>query len=124
MYLIGDGKQGQRNKFSFSHFFHMEAIHKEHPGLDIISMEEFLRREALTGRFQDDKGNIVLPPGKIRTNFDGEPELIYTYLRKVGHVARWDPDQCLAAFPASTSQQDMQEILKLNQTIQQTDLPM
>jgi hypothetical protein len=123
MYLINANKNGQRNEFSFSHFFHMEAIHDEHAGLDIISMDEFLRREALTGRFRDRKGSIILPPGRNRTNFDGEPEEIYPYLRRVGYVPTWEPESCLAAFPASTSADDMKHILELNETIQQKELP-
>lgn len=99
----------------------MEAIHDEHPGLDIISMDEFLRREALAGRFRDQQGTILLPPGRNRTNFDGEPERIYPYLRQVGDVATWEPDECLAAFPASTSPDDMKHILELNETIHQQD---
>ena len=121
MYLIGANKNGQRNKFSFSHFFHMEAIHDEHPGLDIISMDEFLRREALAGRFRDQNGNIMLPPGRNRTNFDGEPEKIYPYLRKVGDVVTWESDDCIATFPASTSRDDMKHILELNETIHQEE---
>jgi hypothetical protein len=123
MYLIGAEKDGQRNKFSFSHFFHMEAIHNEHQGLDIISTDEFLRREALSGRFRDKQNRMLLPPQNNRTNFDGEPQLIYPYLRQVGHVVTWDPDACLAAFPASTSQDDMKHILELNETIQSQGLP-
>ncbi|GKY92828.1 hypothetical protein MPSEU_000252300 [Mayamaea pseudoterrestris] len=123
MYLIGAQKNGQRNKFSFSHFFHMQAIHEEHPGIDIISMDEFIRREALAGRFRDDNGKILLPPGTNRTNFDGEPEVIYPYLRQVGIVAKWDPDTCMAAFPSSTSKEDMAHILELNATVQTEGLP-
>lgn len=118
MYLINNDKNGQRNAFSFSHFFHMESIHDEHPGLDIISMDEFLRREAVTGRFRSKDGTILLPPGKNRTNFDGETNLIYKYLRSIGHVPVWEPEECLAAFPASVSADDWKHILELNATIQ------
>lgn len=124
MYLLGAQVKGQRNKFSFSHFFHMEAIHREHPGLDIISMDEFLRREALPGRFRDpDTGAALLPPDGNRTNFDGEPERAYRYLRRVGRVATWEPDACLAGFPASAGAEDMQHLLELNATVRQPGLP-
>lgn len=125
MYLLGQKIKGQRNQFSFSHFFHMEAIHNEHTGFDIISMDEFIKREALAGRFRDNKGKLLLPPGhkKKRINFDGEPEVIFDYLRQVGLVASWSPDDCLAVFPSSTSQSDMQVVLDLNATIQGGNLP-
>jgi hypothetical protein len=51
MYLLGQRKhtvhrQVQRDKFAFTHFFPMDAIHTKNPGLDVITMDEFLRTEA------------------------------------------------------------------------------
>jgi hypothetical protein len=125
MYLIDANNKGQRNEFSFAHFFHMQAIHQEHAGLDIISMEDFIKREALTARFRDPLGTPLLPPGGgNRTNFDGEADLLYPYLYHIGHVPEWEPESCLAAFPASTSTDDMNDLLEMDATLQSAeDLP-
>lgn len=125
MYLLGKETKGQRNRFSFSHFFHMEAIHNEHTGFDIISMDDFIKREALAGRFRDEDGKIIQPPDHEtgRTNFDGEPETVFKYLRQVALVASWSPDHCLAVFPSSTGQSDMQLLEELDGAIHQSSLP-
>lgn len=122
MYLLtkSQGKQGakQRDSFSFSHFFHMEAIHNEHVGIEIITMEEFLTREALTGKFRDKDGKVSYPPNK-RTNWDGEAAAIFQWLRSVSRVTVWDPEDCLAAFPASSSRHDAESIKNMEQSITQ-----
>ena len=101
MYLLGKKtSDGQRNKFSFHHFFPMQAIHEEHVGLNIITMEEFLSQHGVL----DQEGKAVFPP-KNRTAWDGakanDLEGLFRWLRKVGKVTVWDPDECLAIFPAS-----------------------
>jgi hypothetical protein len=100
----GDGNE-QRNKFSFSHFFHMESVHHEHPGLDIITMQEFLQRQV----FHDAHGNRIWPP-QNRTNWDGQPEPIFQWLRQVAKTTLWNPDDCLAAFPASNNDSYVQAL--------------
>ncbi|KAL7511945.1 hypothetical protein ACHAXN_010049, partial [Cyclotella atomus] len=49
MYLIDKKNEGQKSKFSFNDFFHLDAIAIEHKGFKVITTEEFLRREAITG---------------------------------------------------------------------------
>ena len=101
----------QKAEFSFDDFFHMESIHNEHDGLDIITMEEFLKREA--GNFRDPQTNqIVVPPGN-RTDFNGDPETIFSWLRKYSHNVVWKPDQCLAVFPADASDAAVDEMKKV-----------
>jgi hypothetical protein len=124
MYLIRtaarkDGKE-QRNKFSFNHFFHMEAIHNEHPGLDIITMKEFLEKEAMVGNFRDANGKVIFPP-KNQTDWDGsqpgEVEKLYKWLRDASHVAFWDPDTCPVVFPASLDPHEIEELNAMRDTI-------
>jgi hypothetical protein len=108
-YLLGKnkGKAGeQRREFSFNHFFHMESIHNEHPGLDIITMKEFLEQEAMTGNLRDQQGNVVFPPHN-QTDWDGKPrQPLFEFLRATGHMAIWSPEKCMAAFPASPDPAD------------------
>jgi hypothetical protein len=123
MYLLKksrqDGKE-QRTKFSFNHFFHMEAIHNEHPGLDIISMKEFLEAEAMVGNFRDANGKVTFPPGN-QTDWDGsqtsEVENLYKWLRKASHVAHWDPDVCPVVFPASSDPREIEELNAMRDTM-------
>jgi hypothetical protein len=125
MYLLktDKGKAGdkQRNQFSFNHFFHMEAIHNEHVGLDIITMEEFLEREAMAGNMVDEKtGKVSFPPHN-RTAWDGrgvdEVKELFTWLRSVSHLGLWDPDKCLLVFPASQDHKDVTDIYAMRDEI-------
>ena len=114
-YLLGKdtGEHGgeQKKTFSFSHFFHMESIHNEHPGLDIITMTEYLERVAMKGQMINrHTQKVAFPPGN-RTNWDGVnnkvvKDQLYTYLRESSHMAVWVPEDCLAAFPQSTQKED------------------
>ena len=71
--------------------------------MNIITMEEFLKRKALTGNLKDMKTGIVLNPPNNKTNWDGERlNPLWSYLREVGLFPEdWDPWECFAAIPAS-----------------------
>jgi hypothetical protein len=125
MYLLTKSDSGQRKAFSFEHFFHMERIHEEHMGLDVISMKEFLEI-AMRGTFVDPStGQPVLPPGN-RTDWDGtskrEVAKLNDWLRNniTNTVMRWDPEKCLAAFPKSTDPADLEEISRVHSHILET----
>ena len=122
-YLLRDkkthGGEKQRSHFSFDHFFHMEAIHQEHVGLDILSMRDFLQTVAMTGHFRDPKtGRVSFPPGN-RTDWDGAPDVdqLFRWLREVTYMAVWSPEECVAAFPASPRPEDVQELLQMEKQI-------
>ena len=119
-YLLGKSKGhagDQRHAFGFNHFFHMESIHKEHPGLDIITMEEFLTREAMTGKLLDQAGNVAFPPRNM-TNWDGQPRRpLYEFLRATGHMAIWTPEKCMAAFPSSPDPKDTQALIDMKNDV-------
>ena len=118
MYLLKKthGKHGkQKNTFSFNDFFHMEAIHKEHLGLDIITMEEFLLREVMTGHMVNPKtGEAVYPPDRI-IQWDGRSDIdrLFKWLRESSNTVFWDPEECLATFPASTDPKDIHELKQI-----------
>jgi len=104
MYLLDQGGKEHKKEFGFEDFFHLDSINSEHEGLDIISMEEFLKREGITGRLIDPKSQEPLLPPQNKTDWNGQDrnaEHLWDYLRKVGHVRNWQPWECLAAFPAS-----------------------
>ena len=120
MYLLGKpksehtGKQ-QSKDFTFSDFFHMESIADEHVGMEVITMKQFLEREGLAGNLRDvNTGKVVFPPNN-RTDYEGAnhydiANTLESYLRKVGMVPPWDPEECLAAFPATTDPKDVAAI--------------
>lgn len=115
MYLLTNKENGQRSQFSFEHFFHMERIHEEHVGLDIITMKEFLEI-VMTGVFVDPTTKkAMFPPGN-RTDWDGadgrELRKLKGWLRNniTSTVMLWDPEDCLAAFPRSNDPADMETL--------------
>jgi hypothetical protein len=121
MYLLGKEESGQRSHFSFDHFFHMESISQEHAGLDIISMTEFLEF-CMKGLVIDDKTGTPLYPPENRTNWDGasgkEHRVLESWIRNVSHVLTWDCEKCVAAFPATTSENDRKVLEALPEQIQ------
>jgi hypothetical protein len=103
MYLLYRDKKGkQRREFTFNDFFPMGAMSDEEDGLDIITMEEFLRRSH--GRLKDQTGQVSYPPFN-RTSWDGFTEEVITDLQpwqqSVSYLPDWDPEKCLAAFPGA-----------------------
>jgi hypothetical protein len=120
MYLLGKQDKGQRNNFSFDHFFHMESISREHVGLDIISMTEFLEL-CMAGQVLDDKTGKPLYPPNNRTNWDGasgrERKVLDNWMRQRSHLLTWDCNECVAAFPASSSEEDLKALEALPEQI-------
>jgi hypothetical protein len=111
--------------FTFADFFHLESLANEHAGLDIISMEEFLEREAMSGRLRHkETGEITFPP-ENRTNWNGikdaEKNILKDYLRNVTYTPTWRPGSCLAAFPTSNDEKDVEDLYKMLGTVLNTN---
>ena len=102
MYLLGKVQPGQSStpKFSFAHFFDMPAIHAEHNGLDIITTDEFIKRQIDTSERSGSTVLQKLVAKKQRTNYDGDENTWYHILRGHARSLIWDPSQCFAYFPA------------------------
>jgi hypothetical protein len=95
----------------------MEKIAEEHVGLEVITMDEFLQREGLTGNLKDrETGDTLFPPDN-RTNWDGADQNVLNalegYLRHVAIIPSWDPDKCMAAFPTSKDPKDVVALQKI-----------
>lgn len=124
MYLLGKQDGKQRHQFSFTDFFPLPQLAQEHVGLDIITMEEFLTQQAMTGQLVNQTtGQVVFPPFN-RTKWDNLPnpkelKLLKEYLRDVTHNAIWRPTQCLAVFPASESPHDVDTLQEMHQKLLQ-----
>jgi len=111
MYLLRKDKGKQNIHFSFADFFHLESLDVEHRGIDIITTEEFLLKEAMTGNIRNKtSGEIVFPPNN-RTNWDGQDyQDLKVWLRNVLVTPLWRTDSCIAAFPASGDIADIQAL--------------
>jgi len=107
--LLDNGNVAQ-NLLSFDDFFHLDTLNRHYDGVNIISMEEFLVREAVHGRLKQFNGtNILLPPDNI-TNWDQTDNshdnvknvsLLWNYIHEISYVASsWQPNKCVAAFPS------------------------
>ena len=133
MYLLDQDEHEKDNQFSFHNFYHLESIAKEHGGLNIISMKQFLQEQAMTGKLKDSNtGKVLLPPGN-RTDWDTtdsrrnglmteyQDGALTDYLRKVSLWPQWNPDKCLAAFPASKDPHDLQKLMDLKTKMESTD---
>lgn len=125
MYLLGKGTKEHKKHFGFADFYHLESLSDEHKGLDIISMEEFLKREAITGKLVNSTTGLPqFPPGN-RTIWDGgskdEITQLKEYLRQVTLTPLWKPDKCLAAFPSSPGPVEIENLHKMRKEIMAND---
>jgi hypothetical protein len=89
MYLLNQGK-GHQKAHGFIDFFPFEFIKKR---MEIISMEEFMAREGVTGHLRTNTSQILYPPGN-KTVFEAterEQRLkMWEYLRNVGACPKWE----------------------------------
>lgn len=111
-YLLRKDRDKQRTHFSFNDFYHFEQIGFEHAGLEIITMQEFLEAEAMTGKFvHKETGQVIFPPYN-RTDWNGEdPKELKEYLRNVTLTPLdWSPGSCLAAFPSDDGPEHFDEL--------------
>lgn len=120
MYLLAKNRGKQKTDFSFADFFPMHEMAKENEGLEIISMEEFLQAEAMTGNLRDkNTGEVSFPPDN-RTDWNGQDvKILKEWLRNVTHTPIWSPSKCLAAFPASGDHKDVESLRQMQKQIVQ-----
>ena len=109
MYLLGKTDKQSKNTFSFSDFFHFESVAVEHPGVEVISTQEFLEREVLTGNIRHPETGEVLVPPNNKTDWHGigtyhskEFKELANFLQTVGISSTWAYDKCVAVFPSQT----------------------
>lgn len=89
MYLLNQGK-GHQKAHSFADFFPFDYINQR---MSVISMEEFMAREGVTGQLRNTTTHKVeYPPGN-KTVFDGTEKAdrlaMWDYLRSVGSCPAW-----------------------------------
>lgn len=121
MYLLDKGKEKHKNTFAFEDFFHFNSLAEEHEGIDMITMEEFLKREAMTGKLKDKKTGLVSFPPHNRTNWNGANSWtsneLMDWLEQVTYVSRWNCAKCVAAFPAAPGEKDVISLKKFRKKL-------
>eukprot|EP00815_Leptocylindrus_aporus_P011424 CAMPEP_0116070684 /NCGR_PEP_ID=MMETSP0322-20121206/13215_1 /TAXON_ID=163516 /ORGANISM="Leptocylindrus danicus var. apora, Strain B651" /LENGTH=596 /DNA_ID=CAMNT_0003558657 /DNA_START=160 /DNA_END=1950 /DNA_ORIENTATION=- len=111
MYLLSKRAEGHKLNFDFNDFYHMDSLANEHAGINIITMDEFLQHEALTGKLYDSKNETIQYPPRNETDWNGKPlKDLWEYLDQVGTYPEWEPVNCLAAFPASSDKKDIDQL--------------
>jgi len=93
---------------SMEDFFHLHTLTKEIKGVNIITMEEFLKREAAIGHITRYASDEKLLPPHNETVWDyrrgGPPqEELWEYIRTVGYRAETWNNDCVGAFPSDAS---------------------
>jgi len=94
---------------SFEDFFNIDAINTHQEGINIISMEEFLHREALPGKLYDvgcTSNDCALLPPESRIDWNGHNLVdLYMYLERIGTVPEWNtyPPKCALVIPGTDS---------------------
>jgi hypothetical protein len=124
MLLSSDDKQ--TTEFSFSDFFPMESISREHKGFSIITTEEFLKL-FLVGKLKNSKSGEPMFPPNNRTNWNGcsgkELDVLKEWLRSSSKRLVANSDDCLLSFPKSADPRDIQELKDIKDEIQKEGYP-
>ena len=107
MYLLNKGK-GKANHHGFDDYFPFNEIKKRLP---VITMEEFMRREGITGHLtKNDSVTVVYPPGN-KTVFNGanrdDRNSMWDYLREVSACPPWKPMKQYLVIPPQINTQDI-----------------
>jgi hypothetical protein len=106
----------QRNHFGFTDFYPLEAVAREHNGLKLMSMKDFLQKRELL--VNHTSGESMVP---ARINWEGSSKAeiseLHHWLRWVGRTPTWG-SQCVVAFAANARQE--MRLLKRFRRVQQT----
>jgi GDP-fucose protein O-fucosyltransferase len=118
MYLLGDVKGNQKRHFTFSDFFHFDAVATEHAGIEVISTEEFLNREVMTGKMKEKQtGKTTYPPLNNRTKWDNVPhaeiEMLNSWFRTFSETPIWKTDVCMVGLPKNPGPEGPQRLLQM-----------
>jgi GDP-fucose protein O-fucosyltransferase len=120
MYLLMKDKKKQATDFTFANFFPMMKMAQENSALEVITMEEFLLLEAMTGNLVDKNTGLPSFPPDNRTDWDGhDVKVLKEWLRNVTYIEHfWKPGSCLAAFPATGNPKDVAHLKEWMQQLQ------
>lgn len=85
---------------SFDDIYNIDTINARQEGLNIISMEDFLEREAVKGIKSMTTGETMYPPyNKVGWNNE-RLEPLWSFISSISRTFSWNPNECVLAFPA------------------------
>jgi hypothetical protein len=107
-----------RARWDYQDLFPLEAIAQEsRDSLNMITMQEFLERQALTGQLLDQTtGQVEFPPEQNRTDWNGDlrfvwdGNVLWPYLRRVSYTSRWERDECVVAIAKEPGPKGVQQL--------------
>lgn len=121
IYLLGNDKKNHKNnRFTFKDFFHFDSIAVEHDAVEVISMEEFMKREALSGSLINKfSGEVEFPPDNatIWNGHGRKGRKYWLWLRNVTAAPIWSFDKCVVGFPAEAGPEGVKSMETIRATI-------
>lgn len=103
MYLLNKGREKQK-AHSFAEFFPFDLIDDR---MEVISMKEYLAREAITGHLRDNHTHEIIFPPENRTEFVGtirdDRLLMWDYLRNSSSCPWWKSTKDYVVIPSRDS---------------------
>ncbi len=109
MYLLGKKDKHSKNTLSFEDFYHFDSVAVEHAGVEVISTEEFLERELMSGNIRHPQTGGIMHPPQNKTDWHGIGTYhsqtfkeLASFLREAGISSTWDYSECIVAFPKRT----------------------
>ena len=124
MYLLGKKDKHSKNTLSFEDFYHFDSVAVEHAGVEVISTEEFLEREIMSGNIRHPQTGGIMHPPQNKTDWHGIGTYhsqtfkeLASFLREAGISSTWDYSECIVAFPKRTGPGTSNELEGLLQDI-------
>jgi len=111
MYRLWDGGAEEKDVIGFSDFFHFDSIVSEHKSLIVISFQDFLEKEAMSGRLIDPSTGLPTFPPENRTDWSGafwnyeqtrqgQGKPLWEWMRSVTTPLEWSFSDCVVGFPS------------------------
>lgn len=105
MYLLGKKDKHSKNTLSFEDFYHFDSVAVEHAGVEVISTEEFLEREIMSGNIRHPETGEIMHPPQNKTGWHGigtyhsqDFKELAGFLREAGISSTWDYSKCIVVF--------------------------
>ena len=88
-------------RVSFDGIYDLKKVNDLYDGIRIITMDEFLRKEGLTGKLADlSSGSKVDVPYNGITDWSTmHKKSLWEFLDQVGEKPMWSPDECMVLIP-------------------------
>jgi GDP-fucose protein O-fucosyltransferase len=130
-YLLWHGGSEEKDTIGFSDFYHVDSIKREHSlygGLKVITFQEFLEQQALTGKILDPRTGEPSFPPENRTDWNGNvinhavaSTDLWKWVRHVTTHLPWSYETCVVAMPAQPGKEAADGMPAYLQQVVQSD---